>query len=240
MAITFDDNTNPPSSNSHSNTLAPPHNPFDTSLNEYEDEDPGNHAESSFNDNMTNRSKAPRATRWATQRVPATHGQKKRGSILNRIGRKGTLRSASGPSAANLEGGDGSGVERDEKRKSSWSTWSKNRHSSFNNENDPNVGGHYNDVGGPLTAKEEEASASKGRTIYFNQPLPPDMFDEEGQIKVTYARNKIRTAKYTPLSFIPKNLYFQFHNVANIYFLFVIILNVGCPSFYYIYLDSGV
>ncbi|KAI5281039.1 hypothetical protein KEM52_004004, partial [Ascosphaera acerosa] len=69
------------------------------------------------------------------------------------------------------------------------------------------------------------AATASGRRIFFNQPLPRDMLDEEGNLKVTYARNKIRTAKYTPLSFVPKNLYFQFHNVANIYFLFIIILN---------------
>jgi len=66
-----------------------------------------------------------------------------------------------------------------------------------------------------------------GRTIYFNIPLPASDKDEEGHPVVTYPRNKIRTAKYTPLSFIPKNLWFQFHNIANIYFLFIIILCVG-------------
>ena len=50
--------------------------------------------------------------------------------------------------------------------------------------------------------------------------------DETGAPIKQYARNKIRTAKYTPLSFIPKNLYFQFQNVANIYFLFIVILGV--------------
>lgn len=68
-----------------------------------------------------------------------------------------------------------------------------------------------------------------GRTIYFNQQLPPEAKDEDGHIKARYARNKIRTAKYTPLSFIPKNLYFQFHNVANIYFLFIDLLSVRNP-----------
>jgi phospholipid-translocating ATPase len=29
------------------------------------------------------------------------------------------------------------------------------------------------------------------------------------------------------LSFIPKNLWYQFHNIANVYFLFLIILNVS-------------
>lgn len=64
------------------------------------------------------------------------------------------------------------------------------------------------------------------RTIFFNIPLPDNAKDDDGRPLAKYARNKIRTAKYTPLSFIPKNLWFQFHNIANIYFLFVIVLAV--------------
>ncbi|KAI1111858.1 hypothetical protein F5Y14DRAFT_288376 [Nemania sp. NC0429] len=71
------------------------------------------------------------------------------------------------------------------------------------------------------TASEEEG---EGRTLFFNLPLPPEFKDEEGNPAQTYTRNKIRTAKYTPLSFIPKNIWFQFHNIANIFFLFNVIL----------------
>ena len=71
---------------------------------------------------------------------------------------------------------------------------------------------------------------SAPRTIYVNVPLPPDAKDEQGNIKIRYARNKIRTSKYTALSFIPKNLWFQFHNIANIYFFFIIILSVSYPT----------
>lgn len=69
------------------------------------------------------------------------------------------------------------------------------------------------------------------RTIYFNTPLPASARDEDGHPLVTFTRNKIRTAKYTPLSFLPKNLWFQFHNIANIYFLFIILLSVSQPHF---------
>lgn len=65
------------------------------------------------------------------------------------------------------------------------------------------------------------------RQIYFNIPLPADAQDENGNPKAKYVRNKIRTAKYTPLSFVPKNLWYQFHNIANCYFLFLIILAVS-------------
>lgn len=37
--------------------------------------------------------------------------------------------------------------------------------------------------------------------------------------------NKVRTTKYTFLSFIPKNLLEQFHRVANLYFIFIVLLN---------------
>lgn len=37
--------------------------------------------------------------------------------------------------------------------------------------------------------------------------------------------NKIRTTKYTILSFLPKNLLEQFHRVANLYFIFIVLLN---------------
>ncbi|KAM5190907.1 phospholipid-transporting ATPase IK isoform 2-T2 [Callospermophilus lateralis] len=39
-----------------------------------------------------------------------------------------------------------------------------------------------------------------------------------------YKTNVIRTAKYSVLSFLPLNLYEQFHRVSNLYFLFIIIL----------------
>ena len=40
-----------------------------------------------------------------------------------------------------------------------------------------------------------------------------------------YAKNSIRTTKYTILSFLPKNLFEQFHRFANCYFVFIILLN---------------
>lgn len=40
-----------------------------------------------------------------------------------------------------------------------------------------------------------------------------------------YVGNKIRTTKYTLLTFLPKNLLEQFHRVANLYFIFIQFLN---------------
>uniref|UniRef100_A0A060SZE9 Phospholipid-transporting ATPase n=1 Tax=Blastobotrys adeninivorans TaxID=409370 RepID=A0A060SZE9_BLAAD len=70
-----------------------------------------------------------------------------------------------------------------------------------------------------------DETASQPRKIYVNIPLPHDMISPDTGLPIAdYPRNKIRTTKYTPLSFIPKNLFFQFQNVANIYFLFIVIL----------------
>lgn len=82
----------------------------------------------------------------------------------------------------------------------------------------------------PEKTEESEDAPAQPRTIYFNQALPDSAKDEEGHPLQSFKRNKIRTAKYTPLSFIPKNLYFQFQNIANLYFLFLIILAVSCHS----------
>lgn len=40
-----------------------------------------------------------------------------------------------------------------------------------------------------------------------------------------YQTNKIKTTKYTFLSFIPKNLFEQFHRFANMYFVLIAALN---------------
>jgi len=74
---------------------------------------------------------------------------------------------------------------------------------------------------------EENADGDLPRSVFVNMPLPQEFLDENGHPSRTYQRNKIRTAKYTPLSFIPKNLWYQFHNIANIYFFFMIILTVS-------------
>lgn len=81
---------------------------------------------------------------------------------------------------------------------------------------------------GPHTEGGEDDDHSTGpRQLYFNLPLPENLLDEEGNPAQQYTRNKIRTAKYTPLSFVPKNLWFQFQNIANIFFLFLVILVVS-------------
>lgn len=78
---------------------------------------------------------------------------------------------------------------------------------------------------------ETDEDLPEQRRVFINTPLPADALDEDGTPSQHFSRNKIRTARYTPLIFIPKNLWLQFHNVANVYFLFVTILAVciNCP-----------
>jgi len=77
---------------------------------------------------------------------------------------------------------------------------------------------------------EEDEDGIGPRSVFVNVPLPSEFVDENGDPTTSYNRNKIRTAKYTPLSFVPKNLFYQFHNIANIYFLFLIILSVSIAA----------
>ena len=49
--------------------------------------------------------------------------------------------------------------------------------------------------------------------------------DEKVKASKKYAGNRIHTTKYTILSFIPKNLFEQFHRLANVYFVIVAFLN---------------
>ncbi|CCO29665.1 phospholipid-translocating ATPase [Rhizoctonia solani AG-1 IB] len=64
------------------------------------------------------------------------------------------------------------------------------------------------------------------RTIYVNQPLPQSETKSNGDPLIRYERNKVRTSKYTVLTFIPKNLYEQFRRIANLYFLALVVLQV--------------
>ncbi|GAA6043079.1 hypothetical protein JCM8097_008410, partial [Rhodosporidiobolus ruineniae] len=57
------------------------------------------------------------------------------------------------------------------------------------------------------------------RTVYVN--VEGVKTDPRG-----YERNKVRTSKYTLVSFVPKNLLEQFRRVANVYFLALVVLQV--------------
>jgi phospholipid-translocating ATPase len=137
--------------------------------------------------------------RWATQRIKGKSGTQKRGSILDRLHHRGSQSEKKRDSGGGESMRTDLGGIREEPEDSGKAT------------EDPD---HDRDRQGP-------------REILFNIPLPPEAVDEDGLPVKHYRRNKIRTAKYTPISFIPKNIWYQFHNIANVYFLFLIILTVS-------------
>ncbi|KAK4298644.1 hypothetical protein Pmani_029035 [Petrolisthes manimaculis] len=59
------------------------------------------------------------------------------------------------------------------------------------------------------------------RTVHPNVCVNPG----EPSPNAQYPDNSICTTKYTLLSFLPKNLFEQFHRFANLYFLFIVLLN---------------
>ncbi|KAI9495916.1 hypothetical protein BDB00DRAFT_810959 [Zychaea mexicana] len=69
-------------------------------------------------------------------------------------------------------------------------------------------------------------ASTEGRSIYVNTEIPSDQLDDYGQPSKTFIANKIRTAKYTWFTFLPKNLFEQFRGIANLYFLFLVILQM--------------
>ncbi|XP_036159705.1 probable phospholipid-transporting ATPase VA isoform X1 [Myotis myotis] len=85
---------------------------------------------------------------------------------------------------------------------------------------------------------------SRTRTVRSNlQPPPPASAHEEGAAQGARRRrrwwwwrpgrggaqhladNRLKTTKYTLLSFVPKNLFEQFHRLANVYFVLIALLN---------------
>jgi phospholipid-translocating ATPase len=74
----------------------------------------------------------------------------------------------------------------------------------------------------------------KRRKVYMNMPLSAMEVDADGEPLVRYCRNKIRTSKYTILTFLPKNLYEQFRRAANVFFLILLVAQsisiFGAPS----------
>jgi len=68
------------------------------------------------------------------------------------------------------------------------------------------------------------AESRRRRNVYLNMELPMQELDRKTGLPRSYARNKVRTSKYTIYTFIPKNLSEQFRRVANLYFLGLIVL----------------
>ncbi|CAJ1958657.1 unnamed protein product [Sphenostylis stenocarpa] len=69
-----------------------------------------------------------------------------------------------------------------------------------------------------LSVSQRELRDEDARLVYINDPLKTNE-------TFVFAGNSIRTSKYSLLSFIPKNLFEQFHRIAYVYFLIIAILN---------------
>ncbi|PNX81439.1 phospholipid-transporting ATPase 1-like protein, partial [Trifolium pratense] len=69
-----------------------------------------------------------------------------------------------------------------------------------------------------LTMSQRELRDEDARLVYINDP-------EKTNESFEFFGNSIRTAKYSILTFIPRNLFEQFHRVAYVYFLIIAILN---------------
>ncbi|CCE27051.1 related to ATPase II [Claviceps purpurea 20.1] len=149
--------------------------------------------------------------RWATRKMTVKSSSNKRLSLLNRMQHKRTQ------SEKDVAASDGNGAPFESRHSGRDGDDGDDDGDDDDGDDDENHGGDNDDDG----ESEDEEDAS--RMLFFNMPLPDELL-EDGDPIHTFPRNKIRTAKYTPLSFIPKNLWFQFHNVANIFFLFLVIL----------------
>ncbi|KAK1317456.1 Phospholipid-transporting ATPase 1 [Acorus calamus] len=72
--------------------------------------------------------------------------------------------------------------------------------------------------GGGFGSSRREISDEEARLIFIDDPSKTNE-------RFEFAGNSIRTSKYSVLTFLPRNLYEQFHRVAYIYFLIIAILN---------------
>ncbi|KAK3808047.1 MAG: hypothetical protein JOS17DRAFT_692052, partial [Linnemannia elongata] len=73
-------------------------------------------------------------------------------------------------------------------------------------------------------------SKKDSRRVFVNIPPPAQYLDKNGLPKLSFGSNRINTAKYTTLTFLPKNLFEQFRRVANMFFLFMAIIQLT-PTF---------
>ncbi|KAJ7316241.1 hypothetical protein JRQ81_002403 [Phrynocephalus forsythii] len=77
----------------------------------------------------------------------------------------------------------------------------------------------------PLLSSEQERQQyhlDKQRVVF---PSNERFHKESWSISQVYSGNGIRTTKYTLLTFLPQNLFEQFHRLANFYFLLLVIIN---------------
>ncbi|KAG6376326.1 hypothetical protein JVT61DRAFT_2307 [Boletus reticuloceps] len=69
-------------------------------------------------------------------------------------------------------------------------------------------------------------SSGTPRTVFVNQPLPDHFFDHKRRPVKAHVppTNQVISSKYTILTFLPRNLLEQFRRIANLFFLFIAVL----------------
>ncbi|KIM27890.1 hypothetical protein M408DRAFT_329812 [Serendipita vermifera MAFF 305830] len=97
---------------------------------------------------------------------------------------------------------------------------------SLKSKKPPSNAGHDAELRQGSTGAASATSGKPRRNVYVNCPLSSQDTDSHGRPQTVYVRNKVRTSKYTILTFIPKNLYEQFRRVANLYFLGLVCIQV--------------
>ncbi|XP_072941971.1 phospholipid-transporting ATPase VD [Epargyreus clarus] len=73
--------------------------------------------------------------------------------------------------------------------------------------------------------RRQQPAVDNRHLIVIPNHLVPDKTPPKDHPNGKRCDNKVRTTKYTLLSFIPKNLFEQFHRIANVYFIFIVLLN---------------
>jgi hypothetical protein len=58
------------------------------------------------------------------------------------------------------------------------------------------------------------------------------VYNRKKDKKKPFIKNKIHTAKYNLITFFPKNIFFQFSKLSNLYFLIITLLDV----FHYVFI----
>ena len=79
-------------------------------------------------------------------------------------------------------------------------------------------------MGNLLKKHVRTAPTAKHRLLVPNH-MAPENSDPSQHPNAKFLTNRIKTTKYTAFSFLPKNMFEQFHRFANLYFVFIVLLN---------------
>ena len=66
------------------------------------------------------------------------------------------------------------------------------------------------------------------------------LFHSVSMVDLLLQNNRIKTSKYSALTFLPLNLFEQFQRLANFYFLCLLILQVIYLDHTHVYIDLGI